>query len=89
MGLLFFLVAAGAFPSITVSFGSGGKVMVNSPYTLAALISSVSSSPCRHRRAGGPGGPPGLRPRHLPAAVHRPAVEGRYLGGRFLGALGC
>ena len=36
IGVLFFLAAAGTFQNITGSFGAGGKVMANSPYTLAA-----------------------------------------------------
>ncbi len=39
---LLMIAAAGAFPSASVIVGGGGKVMVNSPYTLSEFISLLS-----------------------------------------------
>jgi len=42
IGLLVMLAAGGAFQSVSVLFGSGGKTMVNSPFVLCSLISVLS-----------------------------------------------
>jgi len=39
---LFALMSGGAIPNATVDFGTGGKVMVNSPYGLDVIISYVT-----------------------------------------------
>jgi len=39
---LFVLASGGGLPNITVDFGTGGRVMINSPYALALVIAYVS-----------------------------------------------
>jgi ABC-2 type transport system permease protein len=88
LSFLFFIAAAGAFASVNVGFGTGGKVMVNSPHTLAALITAVAFFvlPVTAALAG--------------QAIHQdyehrtyahiftaPVSKAGYLGGRFLAAL--
>src|SRR6516162_2256309 len=41
LGLLFALMSGGAFPQATVDFGTGGKVLVNSPYALNSIITYI------------------------------------------------
>jgi len=42
LGFLFVLASGGGLPNITVDFGTGGRVMINSPYALALVIAYVS-----------------------------------------------
>jgi ABC-type transport system involved in multi-copper enzyme maturation permease subunit len=42
LGYLFILISGGAMPGASVDFGTGGKVLVNSPFALAAIIAYVS-----------------------------------------------
>jgi len=42
LGVLFAAMSGGAIPNATVEFGTGGKVLVNSPYALNAIISYVA-----------------------------------------------
>ena len=42
LGFLFVLMSGGAFPSATVDFGTGGKVLVTSPFALNVIITYVS-----------------------------------------------
>src|SRR5579863_6201383 len=42
LGLLFTLMSGGAFAAATVEFGTGGKVLVNSPYALNSIITYIS-----------------------------------------------
>jgi hypothetical protein len=42
IAFLLMVTAGGAFQGASVSVGGGGKVLVNSPFTLAALISALS-----------------------------------------------
>src|SRR5579863_1982672 len=42
LGLLFTLMSGGAFATATVDFGTGGKVLINSPYGLNAVITYIS-----------------------------------------------
>ncbi len=41
LGLLFTLMSAGAFAEASVDFGTGGKVLVNSPYGLNSVITFI------------------------------------------------
>src|SRR6516162_11262704 len=41
LGLLFTLMSGGAFATATVDFGTGGKVLVNSPYALNSIITYI------------------------------------------------
>jgi ABC-type transport system involved in multi-copper enzyme maturation permease subunit len=42
LGYLFTLMSGGGIPGATVDFGTGGKVMVNSPFALAIIISYIT-----------------------------------------------
>jgi hypothetical protein len=42
LSYLFTLMSGGAIPGATVEFGTGGKVLVNSPYTLQAIITFIT-----------------------------------------------
>lgn len=42
LGFLFVLMSGGAFPSATVDFGTGGKVLITSPFALNVIITYVS-----------------------------------------------
>jgi hypothetical protein len=42
LGCLFTLLSGGAFPGGSVEFGTGGKVLVNSPYALNSIITYIS-----------------------------------------------
>ncbi len=42
LGCLFTLLSSGAFPGGSVEFGTGGKVLVNSPYALNSIITYIS-----------------------------------------------
>ena len=42
LGFLFALIGGGAFPSVSLDFGTGGKVFINSPFSLNAIISFLS-----------------------------------------------
>ncbi|HEV2989257.1 MAG TPA: ABC-2 transporter permease, partial [Candidatus Angelobacter sp.] len=39
---LFMLIGGGAIPGVSLDFGTGGKVFVNSPYSLSMLISLLN-----------------------------------------------
>ncbi len=56
LSYLFTLMSGGAIPGATVEFGTGGKVLVNSPYTLQAIITFITfyrrGGHSRDRRAG-------------------------------------
>ena len=41
LGLLFTLMSGGAFATASVDFGTGGKVLVNSPYGLNSVITFI------------------------------------------------
>jgi ABC-2 type transport system permease protein len=42
LGCLFILMSGGAFPGASVGFGTGGKVLINSPYALNSVITYIS-----------------------------------------------
>jgi len=41
LGLLFALMSGGAFPGASVDFGTGGKILLNSPYALNGIITYI------------------------------------------------
>ncbi len=90
IGVLFFLAAAGTFQNITGSFGTGGKVMANSPYTLAALISSVSYFALLVTAAlAGQAVHQDFGHGTYPLLFTAPLSKGSYLGGRSWARWGC
>src|SRR5215467_16207646 len=42
LAFLFVLMSGGAFPTATVDFGTGGKILVTSPFALNLIITYVS-----------------------------------------------
>jgi ABC-type transport system involved in multi-copper enzyme maturation permease subunit len=42
LGLMFTLMSGGAFANASVDFGTGGKVLINSPYALNSVITFIS-----------------------------------------------
>ena len=42
LGYFMLIAAGGAFRSVNLGLGAGGKVVINSPYLLFAFISSLS-----------------------------------------------
>ena len=42
LGLLFTLMSGGAFANASVDFGTGGKILINSPYGLNSVITYIS-----------------------------------------------
>src|SRR5262249_47698614 len=42
LGLLFTLMSGGAFSGSSVDFGTGGKVLINSPYALNSIITFIA-----------------------------------------------
>jgi ABC-2 type transport system permease protein len=88
LGYLFFIVAAGAFTSVTVGMATGGKVMVNSPHTLAGLVSTVSYFALLVTAAlAGQAVHQDFQHRTYPLLFTTPMSRASYLGGRFLGML--
>ena len=64
------------FTSVTVGLGTGGKVMVNSPHTLASLVGTVSYFALLVTAAlAGQAVHQDFQPPDVPAAVHRARVR--------------
>jgi ABC-2 type transport system permease protein len=88
LSFLLFIAAAGAFQSVTIGMGTGGKVWVNSPYTLASVMGLLSylmvivvasvSGQAVHQD---------VQYQVTPLFFTAPIGKGAYLGGRLLGAL--
>jgi ABC-2 type transport system permease protein len=88
LSFLFFVAAAGAFRDISVGFGTGGKVMVNSPFTLATLISTVSYFAFLVTAAlAGQAIHQDFQHGTYPLLFSAPIRKSAYLGGRFVGIL--
>src|SRR6202041_3492054 len=41
LGLVFTLMSGGAFATASVDFGTGGKILINSPYALNSIITYI------------------------------------------------
>jgi ABC-2 type transport system permease protein len=88
LAFLLFIAAAGAFQSVSIGLGSGGKVRINSPYTLAVFMGLLSylmvivvasvSGQAIHQD---------VQHDTTPLFFTAPIGKGAYLGGRWLGAL--
>src|SRR4029453_10973415 len=82
------IAAAGAFADFNLGLGTGGKVMVNSPYTLAAMISTVSYFALLVTAAlAGQAVHQDFHHGTYPLLFTAPLSRGAYLGGRLLAAL--
>jgi len=89
LSAFFILAAGGAIPGATVDFGSGGKVDVNSPWSLATLMTLIASfTVVINASIAGRATHQDIDANVTPLLFTRPITRAQYLGGRFLGALG-
>src|SRR5215831_723676 len=84
----FILAAGGAIPGATVDFGSGGKVAVNSPFSLATLMTLIASfTVVITASIAGRATHQDIDADITPILFTKPITRAEYLGGRFLGAV--
>ena len=88
LALLFVLMSGGAFSSSSVDFGTGGRVLVNSPFALSIIISYVSFfGVVVSASLAGQATYQDVE-RNTTAFIYTaPISKLDYMGGRFLGAL--
>src|SRR5215472_16554869 len=87
LGYLFTLMSGGAVPGSSVDFGTGGKVLVNSPYALNSIITYICFFGIVITAAIA--GQATYQDIHSNSAVFfytAPITKLDYLGGRFLAA---
>ncbi len=87
LAFLLMIAAGGAFSSVSVGLGAGGKVMINSPYTLQQFIALLSYFGLLI--TGAVAGQAVYQDFHTnchPFFFTAPISERQYLAGRFLGA---
>jgi len=87
LGLLFTLMSGGAFATATVDFGTGGKVLINSPYALNSIITYI----CFYgivivAALAGQATFQDIENKTTDFFYTAPITKFDYLGGRFLGA---
>src|SRR5215472_10513494 len=88
LGFLFVLMSGGAFPQATVDFGTGGKVLVTSPFALNLIITFVSFFGVVVIAAiSGQATYQDLDSNSTAFFYTAPITKFDYLSGRFLGAL--
>ncbi|HZJ55214.1 MAG TPA: M1 family aminopeptidase [Myxococcaceae bacterium] len=88
LAAFFILAAGGAIPNATVDFGTGGKVNINSPWSLAMLMTLIASFTVVINAAiAGRATHQDVDANVTPLLFTRPITRAQYLGGRFLGAL--
>ncbi|MGA8153486.1 MAG: ABC transporter permease [Terriglobales bacterium] len=88
LGFLFILISGGAIPGASADFGTGGKVLVNSPYALDAIITFVSFFGLVVTAAiAGQATYQDVDNHSTDFFFTAPISKLDYLGGRFLGAL--
>ncbi|HTZ97583.1 MAG TPA: M1 family aminopeptidase [Terriglobales bacterium] len=88
LGYLFALMSGGAIGEASVDFGTGGKVLVNSPYALTIIISYVTFFGVVVTGAiAGQATYQDVDSRTTDFFFTAPISKFSYLGGRFLGAL--
>ena len=86
-GLLFTLMSGGAFAGATVDFGTGGKVLVNSPYALNSVITYICFFGIVITAAiAGQATYQDIDSKSTDFFYTAPITKFDYLGGRFLGA---
>jgi len=89
LAAFFILAAGGAIPNANVDFGTGGKVDINSPWSLASLMTLIASFTVVITAAiAGRATHQDVDANITPLLFTRPITRAEYLGGRFLGALG-
>jgi ABC-2 type transport system permease protein len=88
LGYLFTLMSGGAIGGTSVDWGTGGKVMVNSPYALSNIIAYMTFFGVVVTAAiGGQATYQDVDSRSTDFFFTAPISKFSYLGGRFLGAL--
>ncbi len=88
LSLLFMLASGGAFASVSVDFGTGGKVLVNSPYALMEIIGYISIFGVVITAAlAGQATCQDASSTSTSLLYSMPITKFEYLTGRFLGAL--
>jgi hypothetical protein len=88
LGLLFTLMSGGAFATASVDFGTGGKVLINSPYALNSIITYVCFFGIVITAAiAGQATFQDIDNKTTDFFYTAPITKFDYLGGRFLGAL--
>ena len=78
LGLLFTLMSGGAFATASVDFGTGGKVLINSPYALNGIVITAAIA--------GQATFQDIDNKTTDFFYTAPITKVDYLGGRFLGA---
>jgi len=87
LGLLFTLMSGGAFASAAVDFGTGGKVLINSPYALNNMITYICFFGIVITAAiAGQATYQDIDNKTTDFFYTAPVTKFGYLGGRFLGA---
>ncbi len=87
LGCLFTLLSGGAFPGGSVEFGTGGKVLINSPYALNSIITYISFFGIVITAAiAGQATYQDIDSNSTPFFYTAPISKLDYLGGRFLAA---
>src|SRR5215475_12785058 len=88
LGYLFILMSGGALPGASVDFGTGGKVLVNSPYALGIIIAYMTFFGVVVTAAiAGQATFQDVDNHATDFFFTSPISKFDYLGGRFLGAL--
>jgi ABC-2 type transport system permease protein len=88
LGFLFMVISGGAISSATADFGTGGKVLVNSPYALNVIITYVSLFGLIITGAlAGQATYQDIDNNCAPFFYTAPLTKFDYLAGRFLGAI--
>src|SRR5579863_7758674 len=88
LSCLFTLMAGGGIPGATVEFGTGGKVLVNSPYALQAIISYITFFGIIVTASiAGQSTYQDIESHSTDFFFTAPITKFQYLAGRFLGAL--
>src|ERR1700734_3250438 len=88
LGFLFVLMSGGAFAGATVDFGTGGKVLVTSPFALNVIIMFVSFLGAIVTAAlAGQATYQDVDSNCTAFFYTAPITKFQYLAGRFLGAL--
>jgi ABC-2 type transport system permease protein len=87
LGLLFTLMSGGAFAAAAVDFGTGGKVLINSPYALNSIITYICFFGIVITAAiAGQATYQDIDSKTTDFFYTAPITKFDYLGGRFLGA---
>jgi len=87
LGLLFTLMSGGAFATASVDFGTGGKVLINSPYAVNSIITYICFFGIVITAAiAGQATFQDIDNRTTDFFYTAPITKFDYLGGRFLGA---